>query len=95
MTTTLMEKRLVDLQAEGKSLKTGKANTQKGEKVFLLVDRKWFGEEGQALCAFTKGGRAFSRQDSLCVWRKDGVLNAAVLNDQERNSKYTDLVFAD
>ena len=95
MTTTLLEKRLVDLQAEGKSLKTGVANTKNGEKVFLLVSREWFGESGSALCAFTKGGRKFSKQDSLCVWKKDGEYNAAVLNDAERNSKYQDLVFAD
>lgn len=100
MATTLLEKSLVDLQAEGKKLKTGKAKTKKGEKVFLLVDRQWFGEEGRALCAFTKGGRPFSKEDSLYVWKKDGELNAAVLNDEERyggnpnDNKYTDLVFA-
>ena len=97
MTTTLFEKKLTDLLASGKRLKTGVANTKKGEKTFLLVDQSWFGGNGKCLTAFTTNGRPFKKDDYLVVWNKDGSVNAAVLNDSERanSSKYADLVFAD
>ena len=90
----ILEKKLVDLQKEGKHLQTGIAKTQTGDKIFLYVDPEWSGLT-EGLCAFTKGGRPITREDSVVIWRKAGQLQAAVLNDSEKStSKYQDLVFA-
>lgn len=96
----ILEKKLVDLQKEGKHLQTGVAHTKKGDKIFLYVDPAWSNlrnaqGEGIGLCAFTKDGRAITKDDSVVIWKKDGEYQAAVLNDSEKaKSKYQDLVLA-
>ena len=80
---SILMKKLIDLQKEGKHLQTGIANSKNGDKIFLYVDPDWTGLN-VGLCAFAKGGRPFRKDDYVRIWRKNKKLYSAVFNDRER-----------